>query len=778
MKLKKYLLKSQFGAIILPMLLLSFINFYLISKVLINEIHIRNLMLANTVAKHITEILAEPVQSMQQIKNLYSEDNGLTQEQRDILVVKMLRSEKFFDNLEFLDSQGLVEKVLPLKTDLIGIDHSNQPFFSEIKKGTNIYWSDSFISYETGAPTIIIAMPFNDKVLIGYLNLQKINQLVTEFSSSYGDKVFLEVTDARGVFITNLIKENISQRKKSIIFSELKDTPLELQKDYIAKISDKRYIANMQRIPQTNWAIIVSQDYDVAFSILHKVQWVFLIITTMIVTGIFVFTRRKMDEIVRAFLSLNQRFAEIATGKFQIRAEKNSFLELNQMAESFNYMAECLQERDQRLNELVCADTLTGLANRFCFIKWLDAATLAKETEQFALIFLDLDNFKGINDTYGHWVGDQVLKALAVKLQKMSGENIKLARFGGDEFVFLYKEWDKVSGVKWLEDLQVLMAENTSVDEYTFSFAASIGIAVFPEDSSSADELLKFADLAMYQAKYQGKNNYKFYNRTMLEKLQRKNKLEEALKSPSIFQELHLNYQPLYTRQSNKIRGFEALLRWNSPELGAISPAEFIPLAEETGRILDIGSWVLNTAFGKLAEINQENPALELIMSVNISALQLKQLEFAELVGRSLANYVVSPEQVELEITESAVIDSYEEAIIVLKKIRDLGVKIALDDFGTGYSSLSYLHHLPIDTIKLDRSLVADIANNIRTQDMFEGIVSLSKKLGLEIVAEGIETKEQIEILNTLKIDFYQGYFFKRPLAEKDILEFYQKNKL
>lgn len=773
MKLKKYLLKSQFLAILLPMLLLSLINFYLISRILINEIHVRNLLLANTLAKHITEVLAEPVKLMNQVKYLYLEENNLSNAQIDELALKMIANERIFDNLEFLDKQGLVEKSLPSQPDLIGIDHSNQPFFSEIKKGATIYWSDSFISYETGSPTIIIALPFKEKVLIGYLNLKKINKMVADFSKIYEDKVFLDITDAKGVFITNLAQESINQRKKSSVFSDLQDKSEAFQKEYIAEVSGKRYIANMKRVPETKWAIIVSQDYDVAFAILYKIQLLFLIITTMIVVGVFIFTRKKMDQIVSAFLSLNQRFSEIANGRFQIRAEKSSFLELNQMADSFNYMAACLQERDARLNEMVRLDTLTGLANRFCFIQWLNEATSTKNTEQFALVFLDLDNFKGINDTYGHWIGDQVLRELAVKLQKVTTEKICLARFGGDEFVFLCKDWNKTKGITWLENLKALLAEPTKVEEYNFSFEASIGVAIFPDDSKSVDELLKYADLAMYQAKYQGKNNFKFYHHNMMAKLRRKNELEEALKNPQLFNELFLNYQPLYLRETKELRGFEALLRWQSAKLGLVSPAEFIPIAEETGRILEIGSWVLKTAIAKLAEINLEKSDKSLIMSVNISALQLKEFNFAKFVAKELESYIVQPAQLELEITESAVIDSYGEAIAVLNEIRALGIRVALDDFGTGYSSLSYLHHLPIDTIKIDRSLVADIANNNRTQDMFEGIVSLSKKLGLDIVAEGIETQEQIEILNKLRIDFFQGYFLKKPIHEKEIREFY-----
>ena len=277
----------------------------------------------------------------------------------------------------------------------------------------------------------------------------------------------------------------------------------------------------------------------------------------------------------------------------------------------------------------------------------------------------------------------------------------------------------------------------------------------------------------MYQAKYQGKNNFKFYHHNMMAKLRSKNELEEALKNPQLFNELFLNYQPLYLRETKELRGFEALLRWQSAKLGLVSPAEFIPIAEETGRILEIGSWVLKTAIAKLAEINLEKSDKSLIMSVNISALQLKEFNFAKFVAKELESCIVQPAQLELEITESAVIDSYGEAIAVLNEIRALGIRVALDDFGTGYSSLSYLHHLPIDTIKIDRSLVADIANNNRTQDMFEGIVSLSKKLGLDIVAEGIETQEQIEILNKLRIDFFQGYFLKKPIHEKEIREFY-----
>ncbi|MEM5794973.1 MAG: GGDEF domain-containing phosphodiesterase, partial [Bacillota bacterium] len=285
------------------------------------------------------------------------------------------------------------------------------------------------------------------------------------------------------------------------------------------------------------------------------------------------------------------------------------------------------------------------------------------------------------------------------------------------------------------------------------------------------DELLKYADMAMYQAKAAGKNGCQFYTARMHALFQRKTSIEEALRTALERREFTLYYQPLLTTDGGTLRGFEALIRWNCNSMGFVPPLEFIAVAEEIGIINDIGRWVLHTACAKLAALTGKT-GKALIMAVNISAHQLKDVNFIKDVADALAAYDLQPAQLELEITESAVIDSMEETVAALQKLRSLGVKVTLDDFGTGYSSLSYLHQLPIDTIKIDKSFFRDIVANQRAQDMLAGIVYLARKLGLNVVTEGIENKEQVAYIRGIDCDFAQGYYYKKPMPADETEEF------
>lgn len=761
-------------AVLVPLVFLGMVVFYFISDIVRNEINVRNAMVARAISQHIVKMLEEPVQRMQLIRELYVEQRGFYDNKAEQRVSKVVEADRFFERVEVLEADGIVAKVLPEEAGLIGIDHSNQPFFTAVKSGAPVYWSDSFISLATGRPTIIIAMPAEDKVLIGYLNLDEINHLAKSFSDRHGDEVLIAVTDAKGVLLTHDEEERVLQRQKSTIFSDLQAADEQVKTSYSAMISGRKYIASLARVEHTQWAVIVCQDYEAAFAVLNRIQFFFALVAGLSFLGIYKYLREKIDALVAALATLNGRFAEIATGSFQAKVEKNSYVELNEMAVSFNSMVDSIRERDAKLKEVALVDMLTGLENRVAFMQRLQTA-VEREVTPFAVAFFDLDNFKVINDAHGHWCGDEVLRVVANRLKDTSAQDASFARFGGDEFVLLKRNWRAEQDAPLFERLREVMAQPIRVAEFVFFIEVSVGVSVFPTDSTDADELLKYADLAMYQVKYNGKNGCRFYDASMLAKLTRSIELADALKTPQLFSELSLNFQPLVAADRRGIRGFEAMIRWHSDKVGFVSPAEFIPLAEETGMIIDIGIWVLRTALAKLAEINQSFDSPNLVMSVNISAVQLKAPGFADVVLQAVREQAIAPAQLELEITESVVIDSFDEVSGILNKLRQAGIKVALDDFGTGYSSLSYLHNLPIDTIKLDRSLIVDVAQSARAQHMLTGIAFLSKELGLDVVAEGVETQAQAALLEEIGIDFAQGYYFQKPLAEQALAEYCDK---
>lgn len=766
MRLKTFLIGSQFLAVALPICLLGVVNFYYMFHNVQKDVFYKNEMIAHATANHVSELLQDPVRLMQQIRAVYQNGNDIDRQRLDAMVSQIIEQEPFFESVEIVNAQGRIVRVIPENRDLVDIDHSRQEFYLQMKQGLPVYWSNSFVSTATGRPTVRLAMPMQGGILVGNLDLQRISELAVVFSDSYGKDISIAVTDATGVIIAHSDQERVWQREWSLDLLKIYRREVADPEGYKLISGGKEYLVSEEPISAMGWHVIVYQSASAAFSILHRMELFFVITALLVLGGGIAFSWRRISDAVKAFSRLNQRFMEVAAGNYSSKAEREKFTELNEMADHVNQMVVSIRERDKQLQEMACQDPLTGLGNRNCFLQWLQET--AAGGAPFAIVFLDLDNFKMINDTHGHWRGDEVLQAVATRLQEVATSETLLARIGGDEFVFLVKNWQAQSGRKWVEELQATMAQPVQVAQYDFYTEASIGIAVFPDDSRDADELLQFADLAMYQVKNSGKNGYRFYNSEMHDMIKRKNAVVEALRSAEVFSEFAVYYQPLLTPDGQQLRGFEALLRWNSKRLGPVSPAEFIPIAEEAGIIPEIGRWVLREACAKQAFLCKETN-WKGVMGINVSALQLKTADFLSDIAGTLAAYGVAPQDMVLEITESAVIDSVEETVGILRHLKQLGLQIALDDFGTGYSSLSYLHDLPIDTLKIDRAFVADVMENSKSKAMLLGIVLLAKQLGLQVIAEGIETKEQSELAAALGCDYCQGYYYEKPMPEQQV---------
>ncbi len=415
-------------------------------------------------------------------------------------------------------------------------------------------------------------------------------------------------------------------------------------------------------------------------------------------------------------------------------------------------------------------DTLTGLPNRVLFVDRLDQAIKQAKREQHmaALVSIDLDRFKVINDTLGHSVGDLLLQEASRRLRSCLRAVDTVARLGGDEFTIVLpsvgSEQD-VAGVaqKILESL----AQPFHIDQNEAYVSGSIGIAIFPHDADTAEDLLKGADSAMYRAKSKGKNNYQFYTSDMNLKAAAHFTMEVDLRRAIERNELLLYYQPQIDSASRRIIACEALLRWRSGRYGLVSPGEFLPLAEETGLIVPIGEWVLNTACAQ-AKAWQDEGLKPVRMAVNISARQLKQRNLVETVARALDHSGLDPRNLEIEITESVVMENAEAATKILLELKNMGIRLAVDDFGTGYSSLSYLRHFPIDVLKIDRSFVMDLHINPDDQAIAEAIVMLAKSLNLSVTAEGVENEDQFTHLKRLGCNDVQGFLFSFPLPAEE----------
>lgn len=423
----------------------------------------------------------------------------------------------------------------------------------------------------------------------------------------------------------------------------------------------------------------------------------------------------------------------------------------------------------ERIQHLAHFDILTGLPNRQLFDDRLHHAVTraARDESKLAVMFVDLDHFKHINDSLGHFAGDQVLRITAERLNSCVRDADTVARLGGDEFTLLIENISLNGELERLVDrLLQTLAEPIHLNERELFIGTSIGIALFPRDGSSAETLLKNADTAMYRAKAGGRGHASYFDETMSQATLRRLALTTALRRAIDNDELVLYLQAQAALNDQRIIGFEALLRWQSPEHGWVMPNDFIPLAEEAGLIIPIGHWVLRTACAEAMRWSPHPDGPQL--AVNVSPIQLLAPDFVKDVAEVLQQTGLPSTRLELEITESAVMGQIDQAVIVLDRLKTLGIKIAIDDFGTGYSSLSYLKRLPADRLKIDRSFVMDLPDDANDAALIRAIIAMAHSLGLETVAEGVETDAQRAFLADLACTFYQGYYLSRPLPAED----------
>ncbi len=450
----------------------------------------------------------------------------------------------------------------------------------------------------------------------------------------------------------------------------------------------------------------------------------------------------------------------------------------NEADEMFNYIAlqtdlREIEASQAKADYLAYHDVLTGLYNRVNFEEYLThALSLAKRTQtELAVLFIDLDRFKIINDTLGHDIGDEVLKVVALRLRKTFRESDFISRWGGDEFVAIVENVSRIEDIvtvatKVIETLQKPM----EIKEHTLVVTASVGIARFPEAGEDANSLIKHADSAMYQAKDMGKNRFSCYTKELSQDIQSKLVLDIALRNALQKNEIFMVFQPQYNLQTKAICAVEALVRWQSDELGFVPPDKFIPIAEENGLIVSLGYFIFEASCQGYKAMKEAGVPLKRI-AINVSSVQFQEKNLLEKFLAIATKEGVSPSEIEIEITERFLMQDTHTNMLMLDEFRKEGFEISIDDFGTGYSSMSYLKRLPIDTIKIDKSFVDDIGVSKEDNAIVEAIVALSKTLGYKIVAEGIEEQPQEEFLASTGCDVGQGYIFSKPAAMEEIIE-------
>lgn len=430
-----------------------------------------------------------------------------------------------------------------------------------------------------------------------------------------------------------------------------------------------------------------------------------------------------------------------------------------------------LKAAQEHFEYLANHDRLTGLPNRNLFYDrlqhGLDKALRSKD--QLAVMFIDLDNFKSVNDTLGHEMGDLLLSQTAERLRACTRKEDTIARLGGDEFTVLAEDLRDPEGVVSATASRIIdmLSQPFHLDGQEALVSASVGIALYPDNGPDFQSLLNNADAAMYQAKQTGKNNYQFFNDDMNSNAKRRAKLERDLRQTLKNGELFLAYQPQIELESGRVIGLEALLRWRHPELGLIPPQQFIPVAESSGLIVAIGDWVMNAVCLQVAAWEKQGMK-GFRVAVNLSSRQFRHNHLAESIGLIIAKKKANPAFLEIELTESAMMDDTEQASLILHQLKDMGIRIAVDDFGMGYSSLNYLKRFPIDALKIDSSFIHEVATSQDDAAITSAIISMGHSMQLKVIAEGVETQEQMSFLKARDCDAVQGFYMSHPLlAEK-----------
>ncbi len=491
---------------------------------------------------------------------------------------------------------------------------------------------------------------------------------------------------------------------------------------------------------------------------------VFTLVVTLPVVSIIYFTYDKyLADIKRAAAQ-----AERAERERAEQAERH-VEELNRYISELERMGSELQKSKEHFRHAAFHDALTGLPNRALFLNHLQlAAGRARRSEHplFAVLFLDLDRFKNVNDSLGHGAGDQLLTAIAQRLERISRPADTVARTGGDEYAILLDGLQtSVDAINFAERLQKELSKPFMLAGQEVYVTASVGIALSDASYESPENLLRDADIAMYRAKEKGKACCEVFDSGMHARAVAVLRLENDLRRAIEREEFRVFYQPIVALETRRVVGFEALVRWPHPERGFIPPGEFIPLAEETGLVADIDRWVLREACRQMAEWQKLSPSNRtLTLSANLSSKQLTQAGVVESVKQTLDETGFDARCLRLEITESAVMENAEASALLLAQLRDIGVRISIDDFGTGYSSLSYLHRFPVTTLKIDRSFISRMTEDSEKFEIVRTIMTLANNLGMDTVAEGVETEQQLAQLRLLKCEYGQGYLFSKPV--------------
>ncbi len=693
------------------------------------------------------------------------------------LILESLNSNKgIFYHIEILSNSGKVISTLPSSSVDPGQNRIDTDYFTYAQKNSR-YLSNGSVYWSPEESAAVVLISSGEYIFIGFIDVKSAYSKISESIKSEENTRSIAMISESGSLLnlagnhafTNHDQESWHEKIHEIL--EGRSHGAFIRKSGIVSI------LTAAKLESINHTLISACDPDHVFHSVTPLILILVLVLFFIVLYLAIICTWRSLNIKGTIDSFIHQTELVSKGEMEQPMENQSIHEFNLLTQNFNFMIDSVKQRDMKLETMAYHDRLTGIENRAYLYEKLNLRTYKAGAKQMALIYIDIDNFKNINDTFGHFFGDKLLMNTASMLRSCLDYKYKLLHLGGNEFVYLVPANDEKQIIQSIQYIKTLFLNPIKCCDRNIYISVSMGISICPNQGYDFDILLKCAHTALHAAKSQGKNTFAFYHSSMNRTIERRMEIEQHLRGVPDNEELHILFQPQIDLQENKVRGFEALLRWNSKTLGSVDPAEFISVAEDTGMIVPIGEWVTRKACIQIGSLNKTF-GTHYTVAINLSPIELRNPDYIRTTKEILEDTGFDPGWLELEITENVFIHHNDSMISdTLRQLRKLGIKIALDDFGTGYSSLSYLSKLPIHTLKIDREFISNFSDH-KTRNMIESIVIMAHKLDLSVIAEGVEKEEEYLLLKNLNCDFIQGYYFSEPIPFEEIKKGFQYNLL
>ncbi|SDK07648.1 bifunctional diguanylate cyclase/phosphodiesterase [Natronincola ferrireducens] len=754
----------------------------LITKdIIIDMLHNNNLKHVETYAQVVENWFKERFNEIDIYANTDLIKSMETPKIQSYLQKEMEEKADIYADLFVIEADGTFHSHTGINIDNIGY----RDYFSKVMTGERVL-SNPIVSTSTGKQIVVVAVPIKNEeeevlgVMGGSVDLIKLYSLIEGFKGN-GSGGYSYIVDSNGVVITHPNKDYIMRRNIYLLSKNASSEIIVGSKETLSR--EKGRVLYTYGGVESNgyyhvidntegwWIVYKVPTYEAA-NILNRlldlVGVATLIILCLGVVLSFYFTHKNTKPIIE----LKEVFDKAAKGDLSVRAETKYADELGEAGKSFNIMMD-------KISSLTYYDAITHLPNRDYFIEELtkELAHRIVDEKKLSIVLISINKFKSINDMYGFDEGDEVLKEMGRRIKTIIGEENKVARIGADEFALLFYEVPVRSKIlKKVEELLDKITQDITLEGHELHISCRAGIVFFPQDGKDSDTLFKKASIARLRAKQKRQNEYQVYNEEVNKQLTEELTMERNLYHAIENQELYLEFQPFIHIKTGEIVEAEALLRWRHPRKGIIPPGRFIPLAEKTGLIVPIGNWVLREAC-RQNRAWQDLGLNPIVISVNVSVIQFMRQDFIETIKSILNETKLNPKYLALEITEGVAMEEIEKNIKKFHQLKKLGVKISIDDFGTGFSSLNYFAKFPIDSLKIDRSFIQNIANNQQARAIVSTIISMAQALGVENIAEGVETEEQLSFIKSIGCHKAQGYFFSKPLAAQNLEKLLMENK-